>query len=144
MGLHDTYGKMVMRGAVGSAFRDSGTEVQISYGAARGGATIDGVVGDAIAVEIESRVSKQVRGAVLDLICHPRPKKLLVLLPMHMSNPVLCAQQCEHILGRFLKAQDYRVVLLAGTGSGPSVAVDEERVRVAVGELGFSTPGAVT
>jgi len=88
-------------------------------------------------VEVESRVQKQIRGAVLDLICHRYPKKLLVLVPVHMSNPALCSDQCRHILGRFLKPEDYRVVLLSGSGFGHKLEHDADLVRAALRELGF-------
>ena len=134
MGSHDVYGKLVMRQAAGSAFQDSGVVVAVPYGA-RGGATIDGVVGDLVAVEIESRVSKQVRGAVLDLICHLYPKKLLVLLPVHMSNPALCSAQCQNILARFIKPTDFRVVVLGGSGRGAALEADVKLVQTALSEL---------
>lgn len=137
MGDHDAYGKAVMRRAVGSAFRESGPAVRVSYGTSKGGGTIDGVVGDTIAVEIESRVPKQIRGAVLDLICHDYPKKLLVLVPVHMSNPALCSDQCRNILGRFVKPEDYRVIVLAGSGFGQMLEADTARIRASVRELGF-------
>jgi hypothetical protein len=137
MGDHDVYGKAVMRRAAESAFCDYGPAVQVTYGTTRGGATIDGVVGSSIAVEIESRVPKQIRGAVLDLVCHEYPKKLLVLVPVHMSNPKLCSDQCGHILGRFLKPEDFRVVMLAGSGFGYELDDDAARVRAALRELGF-------
>src|SRR2546427_11963278 len=88
MGVHGSYGKAVMREAVGTAFKECGAALQVSYGA-RGGATIDGVVGDTIAVEIEWRVPKQVRGGVVDLICHEYANKLLVLLPVPLPNHML-------------------------------------------------------
>lgn len=137
MGTHDSYGKAVMRKAAGLAFRERGATVMVSYGT-KGGATIDGVVGNSIAVEIESRVSKQVRGALLDLICHTYPKKLLVLVPVHMPNPILCSDQCREILGRFLKPDDYRVVVLAGTGFAGAIETDAETVRTALAHLGFN------
>jgi hypothetical protein len=140
MGGHDAYGKAVMRRAAGSAFSDHGSAVQVAYGTTRGGGTIDGVVGCSIAVEIESRVPKQIRGAVLDLICHNYPKKLLVLVPVHMSNPTLCADQCRHILGRFLEPEAYRVVVLAGSAFRPQLEDDAHRVRAALRELGFDGP----
>lgn len=107
MGAHDSYGKLVLRQPAGDAFIDSGSAVTISYGG-RGGATIDGVVAERVAVEIESRVSKQVRGALLDLICHPYKKKLLVLLLVHISNPKLCASQCEYIFVKFVDPHNFR------------------------------------
>ena len=123
-----------MREAAGSAFRDYGDVVSVPYGA-RGGATIDGVVGESVAVEIESRVSKQVRGAVLDLICHPYPKKLLVLLPVHMSNPALCSAQCQNILTRFVKPENFRVVVLSGSGANDASASDVKLIQRALSEL---------
>jgi hypothetical protein len=137
MGNHDLYGKAVMRQAVGAAFQDRGNAVQVSYGG-KGGATIDGVVADTIAVEIESRVSKQVRGAVLDLICHEYPKKLLVLLPVHMSNPQLCSEQCCNILNRFIRPENYQVVVLKGHGSKMDMESDAARVRIALQKLGHT------
>lgn len=137
MGDHDAYGKAVMRTAAGSAFRESGPAVHVSYGTSKGGGTIDGVIGDTIAVEIESRVPKQIRGAVLDLICHDYPKKLLVLVPVYMSNPTLCSDQCRYILGRFVKPEEYRVIVLAGSGFDQMLEVDASRVRAAIQELGF-------
>lgn len=131
---HDEYGKRVMRQAVGSDFVDRGAAVYIDYGVG-GPARIDGAIGDEVAVEIESRVSKQVRGAVLDLVCHRCPKKLLVLLPVHMSNPAVTADQCRFILARFLTPDAFRVVLLKGSGSNEALEHDIALVRTAVGEL---------
>ncbi|MCW3098431.1 MAG: hypothetical protein JWL77_4049 [Chthonomonadaceae bacterium] len=136
MGDHDFYGKAVMRQAVGSAFRDTGAEVRTTYGE-KGGARIDGVIGDTIAVEIESRVSKQVRGAVLDLICHAYPKKLLVLLPVHQDNTKLCANQCLHILEKFVKPEECRVVILTGSGRDDRLEADVACIRAVLQELGF-------
>lgn len=138
MGNHDTYGKAVLREAAGSAFRDSGTAVCISYGD-KGGATIDGVVGESIAVEIESRVSKQVPGAVFDLICHKYPMKPWVLLPVHMSNPSLWADQCRNILGRFVQPQDSCVVVPTGSCASDALQVDLQLISTALHQLGYET-----
>lgn len=140
MGEHDAYGKAVLKLAAGSAFTDWGDAVSVAYGA-RGRAAIDGVVGGSIAVEIESRTSKQVRGAVLDLICHGHLKKLLVLVPLYMSNVNLCAEQCRDILGRFLPQENFRVVVLTGTGFSPSLEADAAIVRDALAALGFGLAG---
>lgn len=106
---HDEYGKRVLDEATQGAVEHHGTAVEIDYGAGRP-ARIDGALGGLIAIEIESRVPKQVRGAVLDLIFHPYPKKLLALLPVHMNNPQVTAAQCRHILKRFCQTADFRVV----------------------------------
>ena len=82
-------------------------------------------------------MSKQVRGAVLDLIFHPYPKKLLVLLPVHMSSPSDCAGQCRFVLARFIDPADFRVVVLSGSGNRPSPEADVSLVRKVAAELGF-------
>jgi hypothetical protein len=133
---HDAYGKGVVRAAAGSRFVSDGPKININYGAGFG-ASIDGVVGETIAVEIESRVSKQVRGAVLDLICHPYPKKLLILLPVHMQNPEITRRQCNNILERFLKPSGFRVVLLTGSGHQQCTETDIQLVRNALRDLGM-------
>jgi hypothetical protein len=140
MAGHDSYGKRVMQEAVGPAFTDWGASIQIDYGAG-GPARIDGTVAHTIAVEVESRVSKQVRGAVLDLICHPCPKKLLVLLPVHMSNPAVAGEQCRFILAKFVQPADFRVVLLRGSGNVDALTHDVPLIRKAVAELGCGSTG---
>jgi hypothetical protein len=134
---HDEYGKRVLRAATGLAAL-YGPTVEIDYGAGQP-ARIDATVGD-IAVEIESRVSKQVRGAVLDLICHPHPKKLLVLLPVHMTNPGVTAEQCRNILNRFCSNDCYRVLVLKGSGSNPQLIDDTAAVAAALADLGSPSP----
>ena len=97
--IHDKYGKKLLREIVGFRFIDKGRLVEVDYG---GGITsrIDGVIDDC-AIEIESRVAKQVRGALLDLLEHPYPKKLLILIPKHMNNPEATAKHCEYILNKY-------------------------------------------
>ena len=120
---HDAYGKHVMREATQGAFCDSGLQVRVNLGDGSF-ASIDGVVRD-VAIEIESRVSKQVRGALVDLLLHSAPKKLLVLLPAHMSNPELCARQCRFVLERLAKPEHrYRVLVLSGHGNAPQLEAD--------------------
>src|SRR4030067_3469138 len=101
MGQHDEYEKNIMTKSVGNTFADWGPTLEVHYGG-HGKARIDGTIGNNIAVEIESRVSKQIRGALLDLICHEYAKKLLVLMPVHMDNVDETAKQCRFILGKFI------------------------------------------
>jgi hypothetical protein len=70
--LHDEYGKSVVRIAAGGAFHQF--DNRIDYGKNAGYALIDGTIDSRIAVEIESRTGKQVRGAVLDLLSHHLPE----------------------------------------------------------------------
>jgi cupin 2 domain-containing protein len=131
---HDEYGKRVLREATKGAAIEYGTPVEINYGAGQP-ARIDAIVGD-IAVEIESRVSKRVRGAVVDLICHPHPKKLLLLLPVHMNNTGVTAEQCRNIMKRFCPDGSFRVIILKGSGRDPQLAEDTVMVAAALADLG--------
>jgi hypothetical protein len=88
-----------------------------------------------IAVEIEARAAKQIRGALLDLICHPLPKKLLAIIPAHAQNPELTATQCRFILRRFVEEDTFRVVVLTGTGVDERLDADTEIVRAALQDL---------
>ncbi len=57
--------------------------------------TLMGVVGEDCAIEIEARVDKQVRRALVDLLLHHCSKKLLVLIPAWMNRPAKSKEQCE-------------------------------------------------
>jgi hypothetical protein len=136
MANHDLYGKQVLASAAGKAFISSGNSVKVDFGTGMPG-KIDGTVGNFIAVEIESRTSKQIRGAIVDLLCHPYPRKLLVVLPVHVQNPKVATQQCENILARFIAKESFRVILLQGSGFRPVLERDANEVRKALNELGF-------
>jgi len=138
VGSHDAYGKEVLRAAAGQAFIDWGPTVEVDYGAGRP-ARVDGTVSGTIAVEVASRTPKQVRGAVLDLLFHAYPKKLLVLVPIYMSESGICADQCRHALGRFVDEDNFRVVVLQGTGNRANLDGDARLVRGVLKELGFKT-----
>ena len=135
MGQHDDYGKRILRESAGKAFDTYGSSVEIDYGAGMP-ARIDGTVAGRVAVEVESRTAKQVRGAVLDLLCHQYPKKLLLILPVHMSNAETTARQCRTALQRFLTGADFRVVVLSGHGSKPKLKEDVSIVQSALRQLG--------
>ena len=132
---HDEYGKGILRESAGETFDRYGTSVEIDYGAGMP-ARIDGTVSGEVAVEVESRTAKQVRGAVLDLLCHDYPKKLLLILPVHMSNAETTARQCRTALRKFLAEADFRVVVLRGHGSKPKAQDDVRLVRTALRQLG--------
>ncbi len=135
MGSHDDYGKQAMRRVAGTAFQDWGPSVEVEYNSGRA-ARIDGTVKDQVAVEIESRVAKQIRGALLDLICHRFPKKLLILLPVHMNDVSVTAAQCRFILERFLPIADFRVAVLLGTGETQRFDTDVPILKAALDDLG--------
>ena len=136
MGAHDDYGKCLLRAVAGRDYEQYGTSVEVDYGAGLP-ARVDGAVGGRIAIEIDSRTSKQVRGAVLDLLCHPFGKKLLLLLPVHMQNVQTTATQCRTALDRYIGNGDFRVVVLEGHGNDPKTEQDQATVRAALRELGW-------
>jgi hypothetical protein len=118
-----------------SSFREDGGTTVIDFGPGAGSAHIDGTIQGRVCVEIESRTDKQARGALMDLILHPFPKKLLILLPVHQANPVVTQRQFEVILSRFLCAKDFQVVLLAGSGYNEQLGEDVKHVLQALGCL---------
>jgi uncharacterized protein YbaR (Trm112 family) len=52
-------------------------------------------------------IGQAVRRAVLDLICCPVPKKLLVLLRVHMTNLEITDEHCRNALARFYPAGSF-------------------------------------
>ncbi len=142
MGELDDTGKKLLRAAVGPLFTSDGPSVTFSFGAGAGTARIDGTVAGRVAVEIESRVPKQVRGALLDLILHPYPCKLLVLLPVYTGNVDTTVRQAMVILGRFVEPTSFRVVVVQDSTDESLAAV-----RAALAEMGVEleavgAPGA--
>lgn len=131
--MHDAYVKKLLDRILGPRFLTTGPGVVVPYDDIVG--RIDGVIDDSCAVEIESRTIKQVRGAVLDLFFHPYPKKLLVIVPVHMHKPQEAVAHCQGILRDLgLGPDSYRVVLLAGSGDLPDEQ-DPERLEDALREL---------
>lgn len=135
--IHDQYGKRILKMVAGNAFSTSGEGVRVYFGSGSY-ARLDGVIKNKIVIEIESRVSKQIRGAILDLIMHPFSKKLMVLLPVHMTNPTMALNQCVHILNKFLEKDDFEVILLKGNGNNPNYENDSAKVSRVLSKLGFT------
>ena len=133
--IHDKYGKKVLSTALGNAFNQSPEGIFFDpIGRTGGSFRIDGIIDGNIAVEIESRSSKQVRGAVLDLALHPLPKKLLILIKMYGND--YTPQQCRILLNEFCDAKSrFFVIELKGTGKLPKLDADVKIVKTAVSEL---------
>ena len=129
MGAHDDYGKSILRIATKGTVELDGPTVEIDYGT-DSPARIDGTFNGCVAIEVESRTGKQVRGAILDLICHAYPKKLLVCMPLYMTRSV--PEQCRHILARFVRERDFEVVVLEGDGHSPRLRKDAKIVTDAL------------
>jgi len=98
VGKYDTYAKEILRKTFGERFDTS--DVVFSFGPNAGTGEVDGIIDGKIAVEIGVGSTKQVRGCVLDLIAHPLPGKLLILVdtPGHSTEPSVI--QSATILGR--------------------------------------------
>jgi len=137
--IHEAYGKAIMREAAGAAFLDGGAVCSVRFGDDAAGGRIDGVVGNGIAVEVESRTPKQIRGAVLDLLFHPYPCKLLLIIAGHQNNAPQAANQCRYILATWVPPEDFQVVLLSGNGRDRRVAADVALVQQALQALGWSS-----
>ena len=89
--------------------------------------------GGRIVIEVEARTGKQVRGAVLDLVCHPYPKKLLVCMSRNMSKDA--PEQCRNVLAKFVSEQDFQIVVLEGDGEHPRQLKDSRIVTDALLKL---------
>lgn len=94
MGQHDEYGKAVLREATGGKFSPYSPACSFSY-CAGCSAHIDGVIGETIAVEVESRVPKQIRGAMMGSDLPPVSEKT--------TGTVACVHRKAWICGRPLR-----------------------------------------
>jgi hypothetical protein len=127
---HDKYGKGVLKKAFGNSFDASDKKCTVCYGPNGGKATIDGTIAGKVAVEIESRASKQVRGAILDLVMNPLEKKVMILLPVHMANIKMTTAQCNYLLSKYVKPKYFRVIELKGHAGRRNVLnEDSETVK---------------
>jgi len=133
---HDNYGKKLFENI--ADYSNIYQKCNTKYGEKGRGSSIDGVIKDRIAIEIESRVSKQIRGAILDLYLHYNPKKLLILIPVHMNNPTITKSQSEYLLERLCKTNnDFQVVILNGDGNNNQYCKeDRETIKAALIKLG--------
>jgi len=103
--------KGLLRQAFGADYSEL-SEAGIDYGVGAARARIDGTIAGRIAVEIESRTDKQIRGALLDLICHHFENKLLIVVPVQMTNEHRTVVMCQNILAKFVPVANFRVVLV--------------------------------
>lgn len=127
------YGKRVLQEATEGLARLYGPSVEVNYGGSLP-VRIAATVGD-IAVEVGVGVSRLLRGALLDLICHPNSKKLLLLVPDQLINSSTAAEHCGNILSRFCETDTFRVVMLRGSGSDPWLQEDAATVAGALASL---------
>ena len=99
VGKYDSYAKDVLRDTFGERFSTT-DDVVFSFGKDAGTGEVDGTIDGNIAVEIGVGSPKQVRASVLDLIFHPYPGKLLVLVDTPGHSTERSVNQAATILGR--------------------------------------------
>ena len=131
---HDQYGKNVLKLATGGQFQHWFVEEERAFEYPSGGiiAKLDGVIGEDCVVEVEGLNEKQIRGGILDLVFHPRPKKLLVIVPANLSKkPREDTQQAyqrllDNLMNTYHPSAVGRVVVLKGTGHEPIEYLNED------------------
>ena len=135
MGKYDRYAKDVLRETFGERFSTT-DDVVFSFGPDAGTGEVDGTIDGKVAVEIGVGSPKQVRASVLDLMFHPFPMKLLILVDTPEHETGRSVRQAGAILAQASKPGV--VLRLAGTPSNPLLEVDGNRladvVNMYVGE----------
>ena len=129
MGKYDSYAKDVLQATFGERFSTT-NDVVFSFGPDAGTGEIDGALDGQIAVEIGVGSPKQVRASVHDLIFHPYPMKLLILVDTPEHETGRSVRQAGAILAQASKPGV--VVRLAGTPSNPMLEVDGNRLAYIV------------
>ena len=125
MGKYDNYAKDVLRETFGERFSTT-DDVVFSFGPDAGTGEVDGTIDGKVAVEIGVGSQKQVRASVLDLIFHPYPMKLLILVDTPEHETGRSVRQAGAILSQANKPGV--VVRLAGTPSKPMLEVDQTKL----------------
>lgn len=144
MGKHDDYGKELLTHLLGARWDSYTPKRSLFEGGVR--ADLDGVIWSRdgaeveCAVEIEARVYKQIRGAIVDLALHNAPKKLLVVLPAQpqLGTREQIERHCQYIWEEIADARRGRflVICLKGTGDNPAYQRDRETLADALGAMG--------
>ena len=131
---HDQYGKNVLKLAAGGQFQHWFVEEERAFEYPSSGiiAKLDGVIGEDCVVEVEGLNEKQIRGGMLDLVFHPRPKKLLVIVPANLGKRRYedIQRDYQSLLNDLVNAIQPsavgRVVVLKGMGHEPEKYLDED------------------
>lgn len=149
MVTHDSYGKAVLDLATNEQFRHWFAERERAFEYPSGGiiAKLDGVIRHDCVVEVEGLNEKQIRGGILDLVFHPRPKKLLVIVPANLGKEsgadIQHAYQglLDYLISASHPSAIGRVVVLKGTGHEPEDHLHEDctTIREALEFLGVNT-----
>lgn len=118
MGRYEEYALDILEEALGDRFVRSDSRL-VPFGENAGFGEIDGVIDERIGVEIGVGSPKQVRGGLLDLLWHPSPVKLVVLVDARHRGTTRSLRQVASILAG--AATPGAVVRLSGTdGAAPA------------------------
>ena len=130
---HDCYGKRLLKELLGEQWDPDASERSIYEGGVR--ADLDGLIwsknGATVecAVEIEARVYKQIRGAIVDLALHGAPRKLLIIMRAQpqLGTEERIKEHCTYIWGELAGKHrgEFQVVCLRGTGDKPAYEEDQ-------------------
>jgi hypothetical protein len=151
MGIHDDYGKRLLAGILGQRrWVTSGNDRSVEMAGVR--ADLDGVILSEdsarveCAVEIEAKIYKQIRGAILDLAWHSAPRKMLVII---LAQSQLGPEEKvrAHLMFVWQKLTTcanvpFELVVLRGTGTTPMEDDDRLLLTDALKKLHLIQSGA--
>jgi hypothetical protein len=134
MGIHEDYGKRLFGCILGERWVTSGDARSVRMASVR--ADLDGVILSEelseieCAVEIEARIYKQIRGAILDLFWHPAPRKMLtvILAQSQLGNEEKARAHLMFVCRKLASGDNrpFELVILRGSGEYP--AEEDDRV----------------
>ncbi|HEY2932086.1 MAG TPA: hypothetical protein VGK99_10085 [Acidobacteriota bacterium] len=118
------YLKTLLRNILGDRWDDYTERRRVDLAGTN--ALLDGVILDRdreaveVAVGIEARSERQIRGALVDLFLHTAPKKLLIVVPKECNIPRV-DYHCTYVWKRLNDTgkDNFRVVLISGDVSKP-------------------------
>ena len=116
MGKYQRYAEEVLVAAFAERW-DRNSDTVFSFGKDAGTGEVDGTIDGKVAVEIGVGSPKQIRAAVLDLMFHPFPMKMLILVDTPEHETGRSVRQAGAILAQASKPGV--VVRLTGTPSTP-------------------------
>ncbi len=121
MGRFEDYAFEVLSEAFGDRWSRDDTRL-FAYGFDAGQGSVDGMVDGRMAVEIGVGSPKQARSGLLDLVLHPAPLKLLVLVdtPHHPTDR--SQRQAQAIMDHL--DVEGQAVRLSGNPAAPQLEVD--------------------
>jgi hypothetical protein len=129
--LCEDYANDVLQKAFDDRY-DARGDVVFSFGPEAGTGQVDGIIDGSIAVEIGVGSPKQIRASLLDLIWHPLPGKLLVLVDTPQHPTGRSVTQAGSILANARRSGV--VIRLVGNPASPNLHTDAISLSEVVGK----------